>query len=329
MLRLDMRWGMAMAVMVLAMPAPAFGQQLLETDGIGSYAASLCNVLEASHTEEEYERIKANHGQPLDVWQLDFSVYNGSGRWLDHLIARYGIESKWPDCTNWSGDGPGGGPSGTYSEPVQWTGTAGHIQETGRNVVAPGATLTSTTFILVFHEDQPRFANWSVDFTFGEPVTAGGAETEAPAASRAASTAAQQPAATAEQENLFWQSIMDSTNPADFEAYLEQFPNGVFRALAENRVEALRAPGGDRPALGVPRGGGAGSPVADSRPAADRDALLRAGETRVFDGMEFVWVPEGEFRMGSTSSEADSDEQPVTPVRISRGFWLAARGGST
>ena len=130
MLRLDMRWGVAMAVMVLAMPAPAFGQQLLETDGIElrgtarvvTYAASLCNVLEASHTEEEYERIKANHGQPLDVWQLDFSVYNGSGKWLDHLIARYSIESKWPDCTNWSGDGPGGGPSGTYSGPVQWRG---------------------------------------------------------------------------------------------------------------------------------------------------------------------------------------------------------------
>ena len=321
--RLDMRWGVAMAVMVLAMPASAFGQQLLETDGIElrgtarvvTYAASLCNVLEASHTEEEYERIKANHGQPLDVWQLDFSVYNGSGKWLDHLIALYGIESKWPDCTNWSGDGPGGGPSGTYSEPVQWTGTAGHIQETGRNVVAPGATLTATTFILVFHEDPPpQFADWSVNFRFGKLVTAGGAETEAPPASRAASTAGQRPAAaTAEQENLFWQSIMNSTNPAEFEAYLEQFPNGVFRALAQARLAELRAP----------RGGEAGSPAAGSRPAADRDVPLRAGELRVFDGMDFVWVPAGEFRMGSASPEAVAwKEQPVTQVRISRGFWL-------
>ena len=38
--------------------------------------------------------------------------------------------------------------------------------------------------------------------------------------------------------------------------------------------------------------------------------------------MEFVWVPAGEFRMGSTSSEAVFNEQPVTQVRISRGFWL-------
>ena len=38
-------------------------------------------------------------------------------------------------------------------------------------------------------------------------------------------------------------------------------------------------------------------------------------------GMEFVQVPAGEFLMGSTSDEAD-DEQPVTRVRISRGFYL-------
>ncbi len=39
-------------------------------------------------------------------------------------------------------------------------------------------------------------------------------------------------------------------------------------------------------------------------------------------GMEFVWYPPGEFLMGSTGSEADDDEQPLTRVRISRGFWL-------
>ena len=40
-------------------------------------------------------------------------------------------------------------------------------------------------------------------------------------------------------------------------------------------------------------------------------------------GMEFVQIPAGEFMMGSTSDEAfDYFEQPVTRVRISRGFWL-------
>ena len=38
-------------------------------------------------------------------------------------------------------------------------------------------------------------------------------------------------------------------------------------------------------------------------------------------GIEFVWVPAGQFRMGSSSGEVSGDERPVT-VRISRGFWL-------
>ena len=257
MLRSYIRWGMAMAVMVLGVVEAASAELLLETDGIElrgtarvvTYEASLCNVLEASHTEAEYERIKANHGQPLDVWQLDFSVYNGSGRWLDHLIARYGIESKWPDCTNWSGDGPGGGPSGTYSEPVQWASTIGNIQETGRNVVAPDATLTATTFILVFHEDPPpQFADWSVNFRFG-------ASANAPASSGGAARTASPP-----------------------------------------------------------------SPPTPSPPA-DRPSEAPA-EVRNSVGMEFVRIPAGEFRMGSTSSEAYGNEQPVTRVRISRAFEL-------
>ena len=142
------------------------------------------------------------------------------------------------------------------------------------------------------------------------------------AASRGASATAQQAAAASpEQETVFWQSIVNSTNAADFEAYLAQFPNGVFRLLAQNRLAALRAPAGDAPVAGGPRGGGAGTPTARARPAADRDAPLRAGETRVFDGMEFVWVPAGEFRMGSTR-ETFVPEGPVTQVRISRGFWM-------
>ncbi len=62
---------------------------------------------------------------------------------------------------------------------------------------------------------------------------------QAPPAAPAAS-----PPASAEQENLFWQSIMNSTNAAEFEAYLSQFPNGVFSALARARLSALQSPAG-------------------------------------------------------------------------------------
>ncbi len=40
---------------------------------------------------------------------------------------------------------------------------------------------------------------------------------------------------------VFWQSVQNSTNPADFEAYLRRFPNGVFSELAQNRLSALGA----------------------------------------------------------------------------------------
>ena len=78
--------------------------------------------------------------------------------------------------------------------------------------------------------------------------------------------------ASAELEVLFWQSIGSSTDPADFEAYLEQFPNGVFRRLAELRLSALSASGGTVTASASTSGGGAGLSGAprvggaDSRP---------------------------------------------------------------
>ena len=101
---------------------------------------------------------------------------------------------------------------------------------------------------------------------------AAGYEATSTAGARSASPAAQRQPATAEQENLFWQSIADSTDPADFEAYLEVFPNGVFRRLAENRLAALRSPGGGAPA---PAGRPAGAPA----PAAGRvDAPRRPGD---------------------------------------------------
>ena len=42
-------------------------------------------------------------------------------------------------------------------------------------------------------------------------------------------------------ETMFWESIRQSANPADFRAYLEQYPQGKFAALARNRLAALGA----------------------------------------------------------------------------------------
>ena len=40
-------------------------------------------------------------------------------------------------------------------------------------------------------------------------------------------------------------------------------------------------------------------------------------------GMEFSYIPLGQFDMGSTSPEAGSDEQPVHKSTITKGFWMA------
>lgn len=52
-------------------------------------------------------------------------------------------------------------------------------------------------------------------------------------------------------ELAFWNSIKDSTNPADFSAYLQQYPAGSFAGLARNRI-ASAAPRGAPPAAAAP-----------------------------------------------------------------------------
>ena len=94
----------------------------------------------------------------------------------------------------------------------------------------------------------------------------------------------------AQQETVFWQSITNSTDPADFEAYLGQYPTGAFRALAANRVAALR--GWEREAGEVFRDNCAGCP-------------------------ELVVVPAGRFRMGCVSGgECQDDKRPVHEVDV-------------
>ena len=241
------RLAAAMMVLLATWASDARGQHLHEIDGIElrgeaqlvQSGAGTCNVRE---TDTGYEEKRANHGAPMDVWRLDFRVRNGSGRWLDHLIARFQIEAEWPECTNW--DVPDA-PRLAIQYPsasIEWGGSIGHIQESGRHVVSPGQTLTDTKLLIVLRGDpEPRFSNWSIDFDFAASSTPAGSGSPAVPTSRSAAQRLP-PTMMRDDEKIYWQSIVDSENPADYDAYLAHFPNGVFRVLAANRLAALREP---------------------------------------------------------------------------------------
>lgn len=78
----------------------------------------------------------------------------------------------------------------------------------------------------------------------------------------------------------FWQSIQASSDPADFNAYLAKWPNGIFADLAGNKLNRLS---GGRPsassAVPAPRPGGAYSTPA--RGTAQRKAIMNAARTPV------------------------------------------------
>lgn len=51
-----------------------------------------------------------------------------------------------------------------------------------------------------------------------------------------------QSVAPANIDLAFWESIKNSPNPADFQAYLRKFPNGSFESIARSRLAALGEP---------------------------------------------------------------------------------------
>lgn len=59
-----------------------------------------------------------------------------------------------------------------------------------------------------------------------------------PAAASAPSPA---PGGARSVEVAFWESVRDTKNPVELQAYLDQYPNGVFASLARTRLAALRS----------------------------------------------------------------------------------------
>jgi hypothetical protein len=54
------------------------------------------------------------------------------------------------------------------------------------------------------------------------------------------------PPATTQAEIVLWKTIQNSTNPADFQSYLDQYPNGAFVGLAQSRMIEVKESGQKR-----------------------------------------------------------------------------------
>ena len=101
-----------------------------------------------------------------------------------------------------------------------------------------------------------------------------------------------------QQETVFWQSIVGSTNAAGYEAYLARWPQGVYAPLATMRLAEL--------------GGGGGRPAADP-PRREPGEVFRDCRTCP----EMVVVPAGSFGMGCVSGrDCEDDEHPVHDVEV-------------
>ncbi len=132
----------------------------------------------------------------------------------------------------------------------------------------------------------------------GSATVAGGAPTEA----------------QVQQESLFWQSIAGSSNPADYRAYLEQFPDGVFASLARNRVTEFAGATVDAPTVSRPRPGADRPPSSDPPGAPAPGTVFRDCD----DCPEMVMLPAGTFQMGCVSGSDDcrNNEQRVREVDV-------------
>lgn len=150
------------AALLAAALAPA--ESLYEEDGVsleGSVRLAARAAATCVAAPDADAGTQANAGQPLHVWRLDYGVYNGSGRALSNLTAHVRIESEWPPWSSWDG------PEGSFPGPLEWAGGYKVLQRTGG--LAAAGEARETVFVLAFHDRQPRFANWQLDYRFGEP----------------------------------------------------------------------------------------------------------------------------------------------------------------
>jgi hypothetical protein len=136
-------------------------------------------------------------------------------------------------------------------------------------------------------------------------------------------------------EMVFWESVRNSTDPADFKAYLEKYPTGNFAALARNRLASLEKVVAPRPAAAP-----APAPAARLEPAVPKrltPAPLASGDSwtyRLVDWRTGAERGTQEFRLVSVATDLIVEEvlaQDKAAERFEhrRGLYVAAVGRFT
>ncbi|TDQ84048.1 putative caspase-like protein [Dongia mobilis] len=111
----------------------------------------------------------------------------------------------------------------------------------------PGIALEETfrnVRVRVMAETDQRQVPWDSSsltgaFYFRAPQQTAAIAPQPAAPAAQAATAATAGQEAGESERLFWESIKDSSDPAEFEAYLAQYPNGHYSGLARLKVSRL------------------------------------------------------------------------------------------
>jgi formylglycine-generating enzyme required for sulfatase activity len=120
-----------------------------------------------------------------------------------------------------------------------------------------------------------------------------------------------------DRDALFWSSIKDSTDAADYQAYLDQYPDGGFAALARNRLKRLSTKVATVVTVPRVKTQSLVKPAVGIFPKARRD-----GE--VFkdcdDCPDMVVIPRGNFRMGDLNWAGEKNEKPVHRVNFDYSF---------
>lgn len=141
---------------------------------------------------------------------------------------------------------------------------------------------------------------------------------EAATASAPLGPAAQRPPDPSALELAFWDSIKNSSDPQDFKAYLDKFPEGTFADLARRRAgtTTLKAPGGKTPTGKTPMGDAAEGNVSESS-ASGRGEKRAVKLSNVRD--YFLQLPEQYLRL-PPARRAEVLRSESTIVDIKNGY---------